>query len=110
MSRGAGVDVNALRICNAMTLHGEGNAHIDRCRSGLGHDSQRSTDAVFVAQSGLPPGDRSAARLFFHFFITTNIRLPDYLGQVGVPLFFVHTGLVLMFSLERIETNGAASF
>ena len=28
---------------------------------------------------------------FFHLSITTGSRLPDYLGQFGVLLFFVHT-------------------
>jgi peptidoglycan/LPS O-acetylase OafA/YrhL len=47
---------------------------------------------------------------FFHLFITTNTRLPDYLGQFGVLLFFVHTSLVLMFSLERIEATEGSFF
>lgn len=47
---------------------------------------------------------------FFHLFITTNSRLPDYLGQLGVLLFFVHTSLVLMLSLERIEATGRSFF
>lgn len=47
---------------------------------------------------------------FFHLFITTNSRLPDYLGQLGVLMFFVHTSLVLMLSLERIDQAGRSFF
>ncbi len=80
------------------------------------HNPGRATGVVHSPSLAISPNLdflRAVAVLlvyFFHLFITTSNKPPDDLGQFGVLLFFVHTSLVLMFSLERIERKGQPLF
>ncbi|THJ23739.1 MAG: acyltransferase [Nitrospira sp. CG24D] len=71
------------------------------------------SDPVHPYQSANLNVLRAIAVLFvyiFHLSITIGTRLPDAVGQFGVLLFFVHTSLVLMMTLERIEYSGQPFF
>jgi peptidoglycan/LPS O-acetylase OafA/YrhL len=47
---------------------------------------------------------------FDHLFATINVRGFGDAGQLGVLIFFVHTSLVLMFSMGRLKLSGSRLF